>query len=40
MVLSTDLRYDTSITGMEYWDHLVEAKLASLNKVTGELLSM
>ncbi|MGZ6347316.1 MAG: alkaline phosphatase family protein [Anaerolineales bacterium] len=37
LVLSDGLRYDTAVTGMGYLGHLVEAKLASLYKVTGEL---
>jgi predicted AlkP superfamily pyrophosphatase or phosphodiesterase len=37
LVLSDGLRYDTAVTGMGYLGHLVETKLASLYKVTGEL---
>jgi predicted AlkP superfamily pyrophosphatase or phosphodiesterase len=37
LVLSDGLRYDTAVAGMGYLGHLVEAKLASLYKVTGEL---
>jgi predicted AlkP superfamily pyrophosphatase or phosphodiesterase len=40
LVLSDGLRYDTAVAGMGTLDHLVEAKLASLYKVTGELPSM
>jgi predicted AlkP superfamily pyrophosphatase or phosphodiesterase len=40
LVLSDGLRYDTAVAGMGYLGHLVEAKLASLYKVTGELPSM
>ncbi len=40
LVLSDGLRYDTAAAGMGYLGHLVEAKLASLYKVTGELPSM
>ena len=40
LVLSDGLRYDTAIASMGYLGHLVEAKLASLYKVTGELPSM
>ena len=40
LVLSDGLRYDTAIAGMGFLGHLVEAKLASLYKVTGELPSM
>jgi predicted AlkP superfamily pyrophosphatase or phosphodiesterase len=39
LVLSDGLRYDTAVAGMGYLGHLVEAKLASLYKVTGELPS-
>jgi predicted AlkP superfamily pyrophosphatase or phosphodiesterase len=40
LVLSDGLRYDTAVAGMGYLDYLVEAKLASLYKVIGELPSM
>ena len=40
LVLSDGLRYDTAADGMGYLGHLVEAKLASLYKVTGELPSI
>lgn len=40
LVLSDGLRYDTAVAGMGYLGHLVEAKLASLYKVTGELPTM
>ena len=40
LVLSDGLRYDTAVAGMGYLGHLVEAKLASLYKVTGELPSL
>jgi predicted AlkP superfamily pyrophosphatase or phosphodiesterase len=40
LVLSDGLRYDTAAAGMGYLGHLVEAKLASLYKVTGELPSI
>jgi predicted AlkP superfamily pyrophosphatase or phosphodiesterase len=40
LVFSDGLRYDTAVAGMGYLGHLVEAKLASLYKVTGELPSM
>ena len=40
MVLSDGLRYDTAIASMGYLGHLVDAKLASLYKVIGELPSM
>ncbi len=39
-MLSDGLRYDTAAAGMGYLGHLVEAKLASLYKVTGELPSI
>ncbi len=39
LVLSDGLRYDTAVAGMGYLGHLVETKLASLYKVTGELPS-
>jgi predicted AlkP superfamily pyrophosphatase or phosphodiesterase len=40
LVFSDGLRYDTAVAGMGYLGYLVEAKLASLYKVTGELPSM
>jgi predicted AlkP superfamily pyrophosphatase or phosphodiesterase len=40
LVLSDGLRYDAAVAGMGYLGHLVESKLASLYKVTGELPSM
>ena len=40
LVLSDGLRYDTAVAGMGFLGHLVEAKLASLYKVTGELPSL
>jgi predicted AlkP superfamily pyrophosphatase or phosphodiesterase len=40
LVLSDGLRYNTAVAGMGYLGHLVESKLASLYKVTGELPSM
>ena len=40
LVLSDGLRYDTAVAGMGYLGHLVEARLASLYKVIGELPSM
>jgi predicted AlkP superfamily pyrophosphatase or phosphodiesterase len=40
LVVSDGLRYDTAVAGMGYLGHLVEAKLASLYKVIGELPSM
>lgn len=40
LVLSDALRYDAAVAGMGYLGHLVEAKLASLYKVVGELPSM
>lgn len=40
LVLSDGLRYDTAVAGMGYLGHLVDQKLASLYKVTGELPSM
>ncbi len=39
-VLSDGLRYDTAVAGMGYLGHLVEARLASLYKVIGEVPSM
>jgi predicted AlkP superfamily pyrophosphatase or phosphodiesterase len=40
LVLSDALRYDAAVAGMGFLGHLVEAKLASLYKVIGELPSM
>jgi predicted AlkP superfamily pyrophosphatase or phosphodiesterase len=40
LVLSDGLRYDTAVAGMGFLGHLVEANLASLYKVTGELPSI
>jgi len=40
LVLSDGLRYDTAAASMGYLGHLVEAKLASLYKATGELPSL
>ena len=40
LVLSDGLRYDIAVAGMGTLGHLVEAKLASLYKVTGESPSM
>jgi len=40
LVLSDALRYDAAVAGMGYLGHLVESRLASLYKVTGELPSM
>lgn len=37
LVLCDGLRYDTAVAGMGYLGHLVESRLASLYKVTGEL---
>ncbi len=39
LVLSDGLRYDTAVSAMGYLGHLVEARLASLYKVMGELPS-
>lgn len=39
LVLSDGLRYDTAVSAMGYLGHLVEAALASLYKVIGELPS-
>ncbi len=39
-VLSDGLRYDTAVASMGYFGHLVEARLASLYKVIGEVPSM
>jgi len=40
LILSDGLRYDTAVAGMGYLGHLVEAKLASLYKIRGEVPSM
>ena len=40
LVLSDGLRFDTAAASMGFLGHLVEAKLASLYKVTGELPSL
>lgn len=40
LVLSDALRFDVAKANMGYLGHLIEAKLASLHKVTGELPSM
>ncbi len=40
LVLSDALRYDAAVAGMGYLGHLVEARIASLYKVIGELPSM
>ena len=40
LILSDALRYDTAVAGMGFLGHLVEIRLASLYKVTGELPSM
>ena len=40
LILSDGLRYDTAVASMGYLGHLVEAKLASLYKVIGELPSI
>lgn len=40
LILSDGLRYDTAVAGMGYLGHLVEAKLATLYKVHGEVPSM
>ena len=40
LILCDALRYDTAVAGMGYLGHLIESKLASLYKVTGELPSM
>ena len=40
LILSDGLRYDTAVAGMGYLGHLVEARLASLYKVNGELPSI
>jgi predicted AlkP superfamily pyrophosphatase or phosphodiesterase len=40
LILSDALRYDTAVAAMGYLGHLVETRLASLFKITGELPSM
>ncbi len=40
LILSDGLRYDTAVAGMGYLGHLVEAKLASLYKIRGEVPTM
>ena len=40
LILSDALRYDAAVAGMGFLGHLVEARLASLYKVIGELPSM
>jgi predicted AlkP superfamily pyrophosphatase or phosphodiesterase len=40
LILSDGLRYDTAVASMGYLGHLVEARLASLYKVIGELPSI
>jgi predicted AlkP superfamily pyrophosphatase or phosphodiesterase len=40
LVLSDGLRYDAAVASMGYLGHLVEARLASLYKVIGEMPSM
>ena len=40
LVLSDALRFDVAKDNMGFLGHLVESKLASLYKVTGELPSM
>lgn len=40
LILSDALRYDTAVAAMGYLGHLVETRLASLYKVTGELPSI
>ncbi len=40
LVLSDALRYDVAVANMGFLGHLVESKLASLYKITGELPSM
>ncbi len=40
LILSDALRYDIAVANMGFLGHLVESKLASLYKVTGELPSM
>lgn len=40
LVLSDGLRYDSAVAGMGTLGHMVEAKLASLYMVTGELPSL
>ena len=40
LIVSDAMRYDAAVSGMGYFGHLVERKLASLYKVIGELPSM
>ena len=40
LILSDALRYDAAVAGMGFLGHLVESKLASLYKISGELPSM
>jgi predicted AlkP superfamily pyrophosphatase or phosphodiesterase len=40
LILSDALRYDAAVAGMGFLGHLVEARIASLYKVIGELPSM
>jgi predicted AlkP superfamily pyrophosphatase or phosphodiesterase len=40
LILSDGLRYDAAVNGMGYLGHLVESKLASLYKISGEVPSM
>ena len=40
LILSDALRYDAAVAGMGYLGHLLEVRLASLDKVIGELPSM
>jgi predicted AlkP superfamily pyrophosphatase or phosphodiesterase len=40
LILSDALRYDAAVAGMGFLGHLVEQRMASLFKVTGELPSM
>lgn len=40
LVLSDGLRYDTAVASMGYLGHLVDAKIATLYKVMGEMPSM
>lgn len=40
LILSDALRYDVAVANMGFLGHLVESKIASLYKITGELPSM
>lgn len=40
LIVSDAMRYDAAVRGMGYFGHMVEWKLASLYKVTGELPSL